>query len=213
MQFVVLDHLTIIIYYFMRSTVLAFIITATTILSSFTFKERADNYVVDVKKSTLKWTAYEVVGQHTGTVKISNGTLVANGNNLSGGSFTADMNSIVISDLKGNSNKTLMNHLKADDFFSVYNHPTATFTITKVSPGTDRVNITGNLSIKGVVNSITFPATVKIQNNQISAVAENIRVDRTKYDIKYRSESIFGDIGDKAIKDEFQLSVNLVAKK
>jgi polyisoprenoid-binding protein YceI len=88
------------------------------------------------------------------------------------------------------------------------------FEITKVvAAGTDRVNITGNLSIKGFTHSITFPATVKQQKGVIVAVASGIRVDRTKYDIKFRSKTFFGDIGDKAIDDEFVLNINLTAKK
>jgi hypothetical protein len=45
------------------------------------------------------------------------------------------------------------------------------------------------------------------------AVASGIKVDRTKYDIKFRSKTFFGDIGDKAIDDEFELNINLTAKK
>jgi polyisoprenoid-binding protein YceI len=88
------------------------------------------------------------------------------------------------------------------------------FEITKVtSAGADRVNITGNLSIKGFTHPVTFPATVKQQKGVLVAVASGIRVDRTKYDIKFRSKTFFGDIGDKAIDDEFELSINLTAKK
>jgi hypothetical protein len=36
-------------------------------------------------------------------------------------------------------------------------------------------------------------------------------VNRVKYEIKYGSASIFESIGDKAINDEFELSVNVVA--
>jgi len=38
-----------------------------------------------------------------------------------------------------------------------------------------------------------------------------IMVNRTKYDIKYGSKSFFESIGDKAIDDEFELNVNVVA--
>ena len=47
----------------------------------------------------------------------------------------------------------------------------------------------------------------------VIAVANGIRIDRTKYDIKFRSKTFFGDIGDKAIDDEFELNINLTAKK
>ena len=37
-----------------------------------------------------------------------------------------------------------------------------------------------------------------------------LMVDRTAYDIKYGSASFFDKLGDRAIKDEFELEVSLV---
>ena len=189
------------------------ILTATAIF--FSFKSAApENFVVDTKASSIEWTAGKVGGSHNGTIQLASGSLSFVGKNLKSGSFGIDMSTISISDLKGNSNQNLLNHLKGDDFFSVAKNPASTFAITKVSPaGTDRVNITGNLTIKGITNEISFPASVKRAKNTGVAVAKGVKVDRTKYDIKYRSKNFFGDIGDKAIDDEFELSINLVAKK
>jgi hypothetical protein len=39
-----------------------------------------------------------------------------------------------------------------------------------------------------------------------------ITVNRTKFDVKYGSASFFDKIGDKAIDDDFELNVNIVAK-
>jgi hypothetical protein len=36
--------------------------------------------------------------------------------------------------------------------------------------------------------------------------SSSFKVDRTKYDIKYNSASIFSTIGDKAISDDFELA-------
>lgn len=167
-----------------------------------------DIYTVDVEKSTIEWSAKKVGGGHTGTVKIADGKLIYSGKSLKNGSFQMNMASIT------SDNARVTTHLKSDDFFSAEKNPMSKFEITKVTAaGTDRVNITGNLSIKGFTHSITFPATVKQQKGIVVAVASGIRVDRTKYDIKFRSKTFFGDIGDKAIDDEFELSINLTAKK
>ena len=196
----------------MKLKILTFL-TATAIF--FSFKSAApENFVVDTKASSIEWTAGKVGGSHNGTIQLASGSLSFVGKNLKSGSFGIDMSTIAISDLKGNSNQNLLNHLKGDDFFSVAKNPASTFAITKVAPaGTDRVNITGNLTIKGITNEISFPASVKRAKNTVAAVAKGVKVDRTKYDIKYRSKNFFGDIGDKAIDDEFELSINLVAKK
>ena len=167
-----------------------------------------DIYTVDVERSTIEWSAKKVGGGHAGTVKIAGGNLIHTGKTLKSGSFQMNMSSIT------SDNARVTNHLKSDDFFSTEKNPMSKFEITKVtSAGIDRVNITGNLSIKGFTHPVTFPASVKQQKGVLVAVASGIRVDRTKYDIKFRSKTFFGDIGDKAIDDEFELSINLTAKK
>ena len=167
-----------------------------------------DVYSVDLERSTIDWSATKVIGGHVGTVKIASGALIYNEKGLKGGNFVMDMANLT------SDNERLTTHLKNDDFFSVDKSPSSKFEITKVSAvGTDRVNITGNLTIKGITHPITFPASVKQQKGVIVAVASGVKVDRTKYDIKFRSKSFFGDIGDKAIDDVFVLNINLTAKK
>ncbi|MXV13872.1 YceI family protein [Hufsiella ginkgonis] len=194
----------------MKKTLAFLSVLAALSLSAFVAK-KDETYTVDVSKSSIEWIGRKVTGQHTGTVKIASGNLIYNGATLKGGTFTMDMNSVVTTDGSG---ARLETHLKSPDFFGVEKNPTSTFTVTKVAPaGGDQVNITGNLTIKGITKPLTFPATVKKQGNAIAAVAKGVKVDRTKYDIKYNSKSIFAAIGDKAIDDEFELAINLVATK
>ena len=105
-------------------------------------------------------------------------------------------------------------HLKNDDFFGVEKFPTANFVIKKVEGNGADVKITGDLTIKGKTNSVSFPAKVTWNADKtVSAVAEKVVIDRTKYGIEYKSKSIFSSIGDNFIYDEFILNVKLVAKK
>lgn len=183
-------------------------------LFSFNNPLKDESFTVDTERSSVEWAASKVTGKHNGDVKLSSGLLVFNGKSIKSGKFDVDMSTIVCKDLEGEMNQKLVGHLKSDDFFSVEKNPTSTFVITKVAPaGTDRVNITGDLTIKGIKQAVTFPATVKRQNDAVVAVAKGIKIDRTKYDIKYRSTNFFENLGDKAINDEFELSINLVAKK
>jgi len=169
---------------------------------------KEDVYKVDVSNSSIGWSAKKVGGGHTGTVRITEGSLVYNGKSLQKGVFLMDMSSIT------SDNARVTTHLKSPDFFSAEKSPTSKFEITKVTAsGKERVNITGNLTIKGITHPLTFPATVKQEKGVVVAAASGIRVDRTKYDIKFRSKTFFGDIGDKAIDDEFELNINLTAKK
>ncbi|MNL45964.1 hypothetical protein D3C87_1686450 [compost metagenome] len=108
----------------------------------------------------------------------------------------------------------LEGHLKADDFFGADKFATSTFVIKKVVSAGKQLNVTGDLTIKGITNSITFPANVAWNaDGSVTAVAEKVIVDRTKYGIKYRSKGMFPDVGDKMIYDDFELSIKLVAKK
>jgi polyisoprenoid-binding protein YceI len=179
---------------------------------------KATTLNVDPAKSTLTWNAKKVGGEHTGNVKLSKGTLMVNGNKLAGGSFTMDMTSINDTDITNESmNAKLTSHLKSEDFFSVEKHPTSSFKITKAEPvskakaGEANYSITGDLSIKGITHSITFPATVKINGNSAEATAK-FDVDRTKWDIKYRA-AIIGTAADKIIDDTFTIDLKVVAGK
>ncbi|MGL1887196.1 MAG: YceI family protein [Reichenbachiella sp.] len=167
----------------------------------------------DVKESTVQWTATKVVGGgHTGTITLTDANLDFKGNDLKGGSFTADMTSINTTDLEGEYKDKLEGHLKSEDFFSVEKFSTATFKITKVSKTSPGIyQLTGDISIKGTTQSVTFPAQVKVDGKQTTTTAK-ITLDRTLFDIKYGSNSFFDSLGDKAISDEFTLDVTLVSK-
>jgi polyisoprenoid-binding protein YceI len=177
------------------------------LLLSFKGPVKQEVFKVDTEKSSISWLAKKVGGQHRGVVKVASGQLVFN-KTVKSGTFVMDMANLTCGD-----SERVQNHLKSDDFFSVAKHPTSTFTITKVTAaGADRVNVTGNLVIKGISQPVTFPATVKRQGDAVVAVAKGVKVNRLKYDIKFRSLAFFSDIGDKAIEDEFELDINLVAK-
>lgn len=171
---------------------------------SFT-NDKDDKKHVDVEKSKISWKGYKVTGQHEGTVALKEGHLVFDGDALTGGSFTVDMTSINSTDLEGEWKQKLDGHLKADDFFGVDNHPTAKLVITKVEGGDDGMyKVTGDFTIKGVTQSTSFD--LKVNNNTATA---SIKLDRTKYGLKYGSGSFFENLGDKAIHDEFDLNVSL----
>lgn len=171
-------------------------------------------YTTDNVNSSVEWTATKVVGGgHNGTVDISQGTLEINGSTLKGGSFVIDMTSIDCQDLEGQWKEKFESHLKSDDFFAVDTYKTATLTITKVkSKSEGKYDVTGDFTIKGKTVSIVFPVELSLKKSKAIASAK-ITLDRTKYDIRYGSNSFFDNLGDKAISDEFTLDINLVATK
>lgn len=181
--------------------------------SFFAFKPKADVYTVDVTKSTINWEGKKFSGSHTGTVALTSGNLQFNGKKLVEGGFIADMTTVKTMD-GDKPSPNLDKHLKNDDFFGVDKFPAANFVIKKVEGNGTDVKITGDLTIKGKTNSVSFPAKLTWNADKtVTAVAEKITIDRTKYGIEYKSKSIFSSIGDNFIYDDFTIAVKLVAKK
>ncbi len=161
---------------------------------------------IDVQKSELTWKGYKIAGQHEGTINLKSGQISFEKNKLVSGEFVVDMTSVSATDVSGKGKEKLDGHLKSEDFFDVEKFPEATLTFTKakeISKG--NYEVTGILIIKGIKQEITFKLTV--ENNTASTTIE---IDRTKYDIKYRSGTIFPELADKAIKDNFDITAKLV---
>ncbi|MGA0557449.1 YceI family protein [Larkinella sp. VNQ87] len=174
---------------------------------------KSTTYNIDVDKSVLTWNGKKVTGEHTGPVKAEKGYLTVNGGKLTGGVVSIDLRTMTSTDLKDNKeyHDKLINHLKSDDFFSVAKHPTATFKITKVKQNSgNTADVTGDLTIKGITNPVTFPVTVSVSGNTLTATGK-ATINRAKYDIKYGSKSFFDNLGDKVIYDDFTVDMNIVA--
>ncbi len=170
-----------------------------------TLSVTAQTKKVDASKSSINWLAKKVTGQHNGTINIKDGTLVFKGKKLVGGTFTADMTTVTATDLTGEYLGKLNGHLKSEDFFSTAKFATSTLVFKTIgAKSKDVYTVTADLTIKGITNPVTFDITVAE-----NAATTKFMVDRTKYDIKYGSKSFFESIGDKAIYDEFELTVNL----
>ena len=67
-------------------------------------------------------------------------------------------------------------------FFAVSTNPEAKFVITAVSPSASGVDITGDLTLKGVTKSINFPATVTIDPNTVKIQATTY-IDKDQFGI------------------------------
>ena len=160
---------------------------------------------IKIENSKVVWKGYKVTGSHQGTINLNSGSLQFSEDKLIGGEFVIDMTTITNTDLSGEYKGKLEGHLKSDDFFGVEKNPTATLIFKKVkSTGKNSYKITGDLSIKGITNSVTFDLSV--YGNKANA---SLKIDRTKFDVKYGSTSFFDNLKDKAIYDEFDLIADI----
>ena len=164
------------------------------------------NYLerVEVKSSTIKWTGKKVTGQHNGTIDLKNGYFEMDGEVITGGKFTIDMSSITVTDLEGEDKGKLEGHLKSADFFGVQDHPTATLVVNSATKTKDGYAVKGDITIK----KNTEPVTFNLIKNGNTAKAKLV-IDRSKFDVRYGSDSFFDNLGDKTIYDDFELDITL----
>lgn len=169
------------------------------------FKTEGQTYKIDVSKSKITWVGKKVTGQHEGIIKFKDGNLIFKKKKLVGGNFNADMKSLTNNDQSGESKMKLEGHLKSNDFFAVDNYPLANLVFKHIKNQGDNVySIAADLTIKGITNPVKFDLVVK--KNSAKAA---LKIDRTKFDIKYGSGSFFENLGDKTIYDDFDMNVDL----
>jgi polyisoprenoid-binding protein YceI len=182
-----------------KTIAIALLLTLSTVIN-------AQTKSVDVAGSTINWTGKKVTGQHTGTLAIKSGSLIFKKTKLTGGNFVVDMTTLANTDLKAGAGKEdLEGHLKSADFFGIDKFTTASLVFKKVAVKALNVyTVTGDLTIKGIVKPITFDLATTA-----NTASTALKVDRTKYDIKYGSGNFFQNLGDKVISDEFELAVAL----
>jgi len=162
---------------------------------------------VNTKTSSIQWYGKKLGSTHEGNIQLKSGNFELENDQLVAGSFVADMTSITNTDLKnGEYNQKLTGHLKSDDFFGVEQFPTANFKLTQSSKFNDgKATVKGDITIKGKTESISFE--VVRTGKEYTA---NVDIDRSKFDVRYGSNSFFDNLGDKAIDDIFTLAIKLV---
>jgi len=193
------------------------LLTAVLIITAVKAQSTVKMIKLDNEKSKVEWKGGKVVGSgHAGTVKLKSATLTEVDGQLKSGQMVIDMTTIACSDIdNADMNAKLIGHLKSDDFFGVDTYPTASLKInsftnsTEPSKGTHLVK--GDLTIKGTTKPVEFYASIKSSGNSYSATA-SIIVDRSKYDVRYGSDSFFDNLGDKAIKNDMEFRVSLSTK-
>ncbi|MDN3546960.1 YceI family protein [Mucilaginibacter aquaedulcis] len=158
--------------------------------------------------SNINWVGRKVTGSHNGSIAIKNGEIILNNGKLAGGKFTVDTTSIKILDVTDpETNAQFLAHLVSDDFFASQKYPESTLEITSV----DGNHVDGNLTIKGITHPVGFDVTINVNNDELSATGKLV-IDRTKYEMKFRSGNFFKDLGDNLIYNDFDLNIIVIAK-
>lgn len=182
------------------------------LLTLLSFKAGEVKYNAMAEQSTIHWLGKKTTGQHEGNVNLKSGTLALNGKDFVSGEFVIDMTTITCTDIKeAEDAQHLVDHLKNEDFFNTASFPESLIRIKKMVPGpaaATTYTATADLTIKGIKNEIQFP--VKLETNGTGATATaDIVIDRTKWNVVYKSKTVFSTLGDKFIYDDMYLTVKI----
>jgi polyisoprenoid-binding protein YceI len=178
-------------------------------------------YVADVDGTQIEWEGRKLTGNHTGFLNIAKGYINLNENNeIAGGEFVIDMSTITVTDLEeGEGKRRLEGHLKGTtegqegDFFNITKYPFGNFVVTGMEVADGKTWLMGNLTLKEITRNVKFPVNLSLDGDKLILQSEQFEIDRTEWDVNFRSRSIFPNVGDLVIFDDIKLTIYLEADK
>lgn len=153
-------------------------------------------------ESRLSWVGSKVTGKHEGSFGVFGGIVELVGGDPTKSRVRAeiDMASLATTPEK------LVAHLKTEDFFAVDKFPRANFVSTSIQKAGEGYSVTGNLTMRGVSRSLTFPASIKIGEGEVTVNAD-FAINRKEFGIVYPGKA------DDLIADDVALKLEIHAKK
>lgn len=159
---------------------------------------------VDPAKSSIRALGAKVTAKHPIDFPDYKATVAVDGDTLTGITYEVQMASLVA------DSERLTGHLKNEDFFDVPNHPTSTFKSTEIKKGSDAEGathtVTGEMTIRGTTKRVSFPATIEIKDDAVTAKAEFV-LDRQDFKVTYPGRP------DDLVQDNVVLNVAFTAPK
>lgn len=161
-------------------------------------KSSGSALAISSENSKIEFTGSKVTGKHDGGFKSFKGLidLVDEKPEKSKVAVEIDMTS-VFTDADG-----LTKHLQTGDFFEVEKNPTASFASTKIEPAGSGYSVTGDLTLRGVKKSVTFPATITVTPDDVAVKAE-FSINRKDFGIVYAGKA------DDLIRDDVVIKLDL----
>lgn len=168
-----------------------------------------DTIRIDTARSVVGWkgTKMRGAGKHEGLVPLAEGFLIRQRGRLVGGTFILDMTGITVTDIPEHEpipRQRLIDHLKSNDFFAVDSFPTAVFQLVEAETvAGDSLRITGNLTMRGITQQLTFGARQHVRPTRFTA---RFSIRRADWNIAYS-----GSWADRTLVDpDIGLSISCV---
>ncbi len=167
-------------------------------------------YTIDPAHSQIGFVArHAMVTKVRGAFSDVEGTAHIDGTNLSASTVEVTIQAASID----TRNDDRDNHLRSNDFLAMDEYPTITFTSTGVQPtGPNSVDVTGDLTIKGVTRSVTIPfefegAATDPFGNERAGFEGSVVINRKDYGVNWNAALETGGflVSDK-VTLEFEVS-------
>jgi polyisoprenoid-binding protein YceI len=179
--------------------------TASAVGNPFTlFETRGTAVPVLPDSSKIEFTGSKVTGRHDGGFKAFNGLidLVSDKAEESRVAVQIDMRSVYT------DTDTLTKHLQTGDFFQADQYPTSSFVSNRIVSNGEAGNylVTGDLEMRGVKKSITFPAAIAIKPDEVAVNCE-FALNRKDFGIVYAGKA------DDLIRDDVVIKLDLHSRR
>lgn len=167
---------------------------------------RGEALALNPENSKVSFVGSKVTGKHDGGFKQFTGTIDLVNGKAEESTVTVDIDmASVFTDAEG-----LTEHLQTGDFFEVSKYPKSTFASSKIVPdaskGANAYTITGDLEMRGVKRSVTFPATIVVGTDDVSVTSE-FSINRKEFGILYAGKA------DDLIRDAVVIKLDLKAPR
>jgi len=155
------------------------------------------------ENSKIEFTGSKVTGKHDGGFKSFKGMIDLVGEKAESSKVAVE---IEMASVFADAEK-LTSHLQTADFFEVEKYPRATFASTKIEPAAGGGHsVTGDLELRGVKKSVTFPATIVIRPDAVEVKAE-FSINRKDFGIVYAGKA------DDLIRDDVVIRLDLTSPR
>jgi polyisoprenoid-binding protein YceI len=152
--------------------------------------------------SSVGFVGSKVTGKHEGSFEKFSGTI-----DLVDGAIEKSKVTISIDteSVKTDMEK-LTGHLKSGDFFDTAKFPKATFESTEIKAAGTGFTVSGNLDLHGVKKAVSFPATITVAPDAVTAKAE-FAINRKDFGIVYAGKA------DDLIRDDVLIKLSVKAPR
>ncbi len=167
---------------------------------------RGEGLQITPQNSKVLFTGSKVTGKHDGGFNEFTGSIDLVSERPEESSVRVEIvTASVFTDADG-----LTKHLQTGDFFDVQKFPRASFVSTKIARDADKganaYTVTGDIELRGVKKSVTFPATISVTPSDVSVDSEFV-INRKEFGILYPGKA------DDLIRDDVVIKLDLTTPR